>query len=207
MDPPISFTPDELALIRDTRFFPAKALIAQKIKRILQQLHGALKEELAISNLLAPDGVDFEIGQFVKGEHLLDFPYQYLDFPKLFTTTEKFAFRSLFWWGHFWVFAWILEGKHLPRYKENLLKSYDQLADQGLYLLMTETPWEWRKDPLYQLEIRKDNQESVAAALASRPFLKIHRFVEFDSSQLNDNGIIQRGRESFLILRPIAADG
>jgi hypothetical protein len=206
MDQPIFFTPDELALIRDTRFFPTKAIITDKLKRTLRQLHEALKEEIAGTRFLTPEGVDFEVGQFVRGEHLLDFPYQYLDFPKLYTNAEKFAFRSLFWWGHHFIFAWILEGKYLSRYKENLLSAYDQLADQGLYVLMTETPWEWRKDPLYLLEIRKDNKENVAAALASRPFLKIHRFIEFDGVELEKGRIVERGRQTFRLMRAIVTD-
>ena len=198
-----SFTPEELALIQDTRFFPAKAIITDKIKQTLHHLHKALKEEISATRFLAPEGVDFEAGQFVKGEHLLDFPYQYLDLPKLFTNAEKFAFRSLFWWGHHFIFALIVEGRHLPRYKENLLSAYERLADRGLYLLMTETPWEWRKDPLYLLEIRKDNKDDIASALASRSFLKIQRFIELDDPRFEKGEIVQEGRETFRLLMKV----
>jgi hypothetical protein len=205
MSQPIAFTPDELALMRDTRFFPAKAIITDKIKQTLHHLHGALREEIAATRFLAPEGVDFETGQFVKGEHLLDFPYQYLDLPKFFTNAEKFAFRSLFWWGHHFIFAWILEGRHLPRYKENILNAYDRLVDRGLYLLMTETLWEWRKDPLYLLEIRMDNKEAVTSALASRPFLKIHRFIDLNDSRFEKGEMTKEGREAFRIMKAVVA--
>lgn len=100
---PIYFTPAERSLIQETHFFQAKAIITKKVKRMLEGLHAALKEELAASSLLAPEGVDTTTGQFVKGEHLHDFPYQYLDLPKYFSHDEKFTFRSLFWWGHHFV--------------------------------------------------------------------------------------------------------
>lgn len=94
---PLPLTAEERALIKDTSFFRAKAAIGKKVKENLLALHEALKEEIALSSLLAPEGTDLQGGQFVKGEHLQDFPYQYLDFPKFFSHTEKFTFRSLFW--------------------------------------------------------------------------------------------------------------
>ena len=203
MDPSIQFTPAERHLIQDTHFFQTKAVITKKVKRLLEQLHTALKEELAISSLLAPEGIDTQVGQFVKGEHLHDFPYQYLDFPKYFSQEEKFTFRSLFWWGHHFVFALILEGPQLDRYKENLLKSYDRLADQGLHILMAPTLWEWEKRPELFLEIRKDNRATVEAALATRPFLKVHRFIDFNDSVFEKGELAETGRRVFQVLKGI----
>lgn len=203
MDQSTHLTPDERSLIQDTHFFPAKAVITQKIKKMLEELQAALKEEVAGVSFLAPPGVDTMVGQFVKGEHLHLFPYLYLDFPKYYSNAEKFAFRSLFWWGHHFIFALILEGPSLNRYKQNLLKRYDRLADQNFYLLMAPTLWAWEKRPELLLEIRKDNREAVEAALATRPFLKIHRFVEFDDPIFQNGGLPQTGRETFRQLKAV----
>lgn len=203
MDRPIEFTPAERSLIQETHFFQTKVIISRKIKQLLEQLHAALKEELALSSLLAPEGVDTKVGQFVKGEHLHEFPYQYLDLPKYFSQDEKFTFRSLFWWGHHFVFVLILEGRYLDRYKQNLLKSYDQLADQGLYILMAPTLWEWEKRPELLLEIRKDNRETVESALATRPFLKIHRYISFDSPIFERGDLVENGAKTFQMVKPI----
>ena len=205
MSDPISFDPNERSVIQDTRFFHTKAIVTRKVKQMLHQLHKVFQEELAPSGLLMTEGVDTESGQFVKGEHLLDYPYQYLDFPKLFTQEEKFAFRTLFWWGHFMVFSWILEGRHLEHYKTNLIEGYDRLADQGLFLLMTETPWEWRKAPDLLLEMRKGNRNEVIAAIKNRSFLKIHRYLDFDSPGFVNGTIVQEGREIFRLMRMIVA--
>lgn len=203
MTQPIRFTPHERDLIQDNQFFKTKVIITQKVKELLHKLQVALKEDLVSSDLLMPEGADTQIGQFVKGEHLLGFPYLYLDFPKYFTKTDKFTFRTLFWWGHYFVFAWILEGTYLDQYKKNILSVYDRLADQGLYLLMTETPWEWRKGSDYLLEIRTDNQKEVTTALESRHFLKIHSFIDFHSPQLIQCDIVEEGRKAFRAMKPI----
>lgn len=203
MDPSIRFTPAERSLIQETHFFQTKVIISRKIKQLLEQLQAALKEELSASSLLAPEGVDTTTGQLVKGEHLRDFPYQYLDLPKYFSQNEKFTFRSLFWWGHHFVFALILEGPHLDRYKRNLLDAYDKLADQDLHILMAPTLWEWEKRPELLLEIRKDNRETVEAALATRPFLKIHRFIEFDDLLFEKGQMPEIGRRTFRLMKVI----
>lgn len=206
MDPSTHFTQAERTLIQDTHFFQTKAVITKKVKRILEQLHATLKEELALSFLLAPEGTDTEVGQFVKGEHLHDFPYQYLDFPKYFSQEEKFTFRSLFWWGHHFVFALILEGPLLDQYKRNLLKSYDRLANQGLHILMAPILWEWEKRPELLMEIRKDNRETVEAALATRPFLKIQRFIDFGSPAFEKGAIVEEGVRAFRLMKIITAN-
>jgi len=95
-----SFTSDEVAVLADRDFFRKKAAISIKIKHVLEQLHHRLEAEIASQPLLAPQGYDPQARQFVKGEHLEDFPYQYLDFPRFYTREDKFAFRSLVWSDH-----------------------------------------------------------------------------------------------------------
>lgn len=204
-DRSIQFTEAERSLIQDTHFFQTKTVITRKVKQLLEQLHLSLREALADGSFLAPEGVDLQVGQFVKGEHLHDFPYQYLDFPKFFSQEEKFTFRSLFWWGHHFVFALILEGPHLEQYKQNLLNAYDRLADQNLYILMAPTLWEWEKRPELLLEIRKDNRRTVEAALATRPFLKIHRYIRFESPLFEKGGLAEEGVATFRLMKAIMA--
>jgi len=206
MDQSTQLTPAEQKLIQDTYFFQTKAVITKKVKRMLEELHAALGEELETASLLAPEGLDTTTGQFVKGEHLHDFPYQYLDLPKYFSQDEKFTFRSLFWWGHHFVFALILEGRYLDRYKQNLLHSYDKLADQGLYMLMAPTLWEWEKRPELLLEIRRDNREVVEAALETRPFLKLHRFIPFDHPLFEKGSLAEEGRRTFRLISTIVTE-
>lgn len=152
-DEPILFTPDELSLLSDSRFFKTKARVMKKVKAQMEALHDGLKEDLAGVDLLAPEGFDVTLYQFVKGEHLEDFPYQYLDCPKHFAGGVKFTFRSLFWWGHHYVFALILEGGDLTRYKQNLLNRYEKVADKGICLCLGGSPWEWKRGEGYTMDL------------------------------------------------------
>jgi len=201
------FTTKESQFVQDTDFFETKVLVTQKVKVLLQTLHHDLQAKVAAMPLLAPEPFDARLFQFVKGEHLDHFPYQYLDYPKYFKRDEKFTFRTLFWWGHFFVCAWILEGEHLASYKKHLLDDYDQFAEQGLFLSKTETPWEWRKAPEYLLEMRSDNQEEVRALLTAHPFLKVHYYVPFDAAAVSDGTVAERILKTFDTLAPLVLKG
>src|SRR5918992_212658 len=105
MTNPLSFTDEETGLLTDAQFFQKKARLSEKIRAQLEGTCKALKGELSRGLLptLPHDG--FAV-QFVKGEHLEDFPYQYLDCPKYFHGPEKRTFRTLVWWGHHVACAW-----------------------------------------------------------------------------------------------------
>ena len=103
-----SFTDEETALLIDAQFFQKKATISEKIRAQLEKTGEALKAELSRGQLPALPH-DHLSAQFVRGEHLENFPYQYLDCPKYFHGPEKRTFRTLVWWGHHVACAWLLE--------------------------------------------------------------------------------------------------
>ena len=175
----MNFTSKEISLLSDTEFFAAKAHVSPKIRHLLERIHESFQHELKAHHLLVPDAFDPEARQFVKGEHLEDFPYQYLDYPRFFTRDVKFSFRSLVWWGHHMVFALILEGGHLRRYKENLINRFSSIADRDISLCLSHSVWEWKQGPGYTLDLTRGRSSEVAAVLANRPFFKLARFVPF----------------------------
>jgi hypothetical protein len=175
----MNFTSKEISLLSDTEFFSAKAHVSPKIRHLLERIHESFQHELKAHHLLVPDTFDPEARQFVKGEHLEDFPYQYLDYPRFFTRDVKFSFRSLVWWGHHMVFALILEGGHLRRYKENLINRFPSVVDRDISLCLSHSVWEWKQGPGYTLNLTRGRSSEVAAVLANRPFFKLARFVPF----------------------------
>jgi hypothetical protein len=198
-----AFTDEEIALIRDQAFFRAKAQIARKVRGFLDGLHAALKHELEGVSLLVPEGFVSTRYQFVKGEHLEDFPYQYLDFPKHFVGDDKFTFRSLFWWGHHFIFALILEGKQVLRYKQNLLSRYQAVAGRQVALSLAPSPWDWNRGDGYTLDLTPDRRTEVAAVLSGRSFFKLARFVPPDDPAVRQGRLVELGRETLRSLLPI----
>ena len=144
-----------------------------------------------------------ESHQFVKGEHLEDFPYQYLDYFKHFEGDNKFTFRSLFWWGHHYTFALILEGEGLSQYKKNLINRYESLADKQLSLCLGGTPWEWKRGEGYTMELTWDRKVDLVALLSNRSFVKLARFVSFDDPAFHQGRIVDVGRATLRDFLPV----
>jgi hypothetical protein len=172
-------TDEEIALLTDAQFFRKKAVITAKMRAQLEATHHALTQELTGLSLVAPPGFDPKVHHLVKGEHLEDFPYQYLDCPKHFDGANKFTFRTLVWWGHHVTCALLLEGAGIPQYKRQLLGRFHQLAGNELELSLAPSLWEWKRGEGYTLPITHDRKAQIAAVLAERSFMKVVRCVPF----------------------------
>lgn len=203
MDQRVQLTAEEAALIADDQFFHAKAQIMHKIRGMLEAVHAGLQDEVATATLLTPAGFEPDKCQFVKGEHLEAFPYQYLDYPKHFSGDETFTFRSLFWWGHHVVFALILEGTLLRPYKKNVVDRFHMIAGRDLTLSLAPTPWEWKCGEGYTLPITHDRKAQIAAVLGERSFFKVARFIPVNDPRLAQGLLPQLGRETFRTVLPI----
>ncbi|MBA3753277.1 MAG: hypothetical protein H0X01_03900 [Nitrospira sp.] len=196
-------TPDELRLVADGDLFRAKERIILKVRDLLTELQLGLHVDLGRSALLLPPDFDPTKMQFVKGERLENCPYQYLDYPKHFLGEDKFTFRSLCWWGHHLVFALIVEGGPVKRYKKNFVDRFHQLAGQGLELSLAPTLWEWKRAEGYALPITHERKAQLAAVLSGRAWFKIARFVPLDSPALCEGRLPEIGRETFRSLLPL----
>jgi len=197
------FTPDEVALMAEAEFFRAKAVIMRKIRDLLGRVQDRLREEVAQATLLAPPDFDPANCQFVKGEHLEQCPYQYLDYPKHFAGGNTFTFRSLFWWGHHLAFALMLEGPHLKQYKRNIIDRFHLMAGCDLEMSLAPDFWEWKRGEGYTLALSHDRKARLGAVIAERSFLKIARFVPISGFDALQDGLPEIGRDTFRSLLPL----
>ncbi len=198
-----SLKSDEMAVLADRDFFLKKAVITLKLKHMLEQLHHRLEAEITSQSLLAPEGFDPTAKQFVKGEHLENFPYQYVDFPRFYTREDKFAFRSLVWWGHYFVFALIVEGDLVKQYRRNLFNRFSDVADRHLCLCLSPSLWEWKTGPGYTLAITQQHRSEIAAVLDHRTCFKIARFVPIHDPLVETGEIVDEGLRAFQGILPI----
>ncbi len=197
------FTDDETVLLADAQFFRKKAAITAKIRTMLEVTCSALQHELAGLSLVVPSDFDPQAHQLVKGEHLEDFPYQYLDCPKHFSGVNKFTFRTLVWWGHHVACALLLEGSEIGRYKRQLLGRFHQLAGKGLDLSLAPSLWEWKCGEGYTLPITHDRKAQIAAVLAERSFLKVVRCVPFGDPRIREGQLAHLACATFRSLYPL----
>lgn len=197
------FSKEEQALMADTRVFLLRASVREKIRAQLEELHQQLTVSLSGATLLTPPGFDPAKCQFVKGEHLEQFPYQYLDFPKHFMNGDIFTYRSLFWWGHHVVFALLLEGGRLRQYKANVINRYRAVANRDLHVSLGSSLWEWRQGAGYTLPVTPDRRAEISAVLANRPFFKLARFVPLTDPAVSEGRLAEMGRATWESLLPV----
>ncbi len=201
------FTANDLALMRDADLMARKEAVIGKVKTVLSAVKEALRSEVKDpSAYLAPDGTDFSQGQLAHGDQFHGLPWVYLDFPKYFSREAMFTFRSFFWWGHGFLFAWFLAGPLLDRYKAALLSGYDRLADTSngvLRLSLARDPWEWRQADGYALDLARTNRHAVEAALATRPFLKLTENLGLEGTSLGEDAVASAARRAFARCGPV----
>lgn len=203
MTVPLSLTDEEAALVADAQFFRKKERISAKVRAQLDATYAGLAEELSHASLVTPPGFNPRAHQFVKGEHLESFPYQYLDYPKHFDGVNKCTYRTLFWWGHHLACALILEGEGIKQYKKNLVDRFHQVAGHELELSLAPTLWEWKRGEGYTLPVTHDRKAQIASVLAERRFIKIVRFVPMTDARLQAGMLPELSRETFRSILPI----
>lgn len=203
MTPSIEFGSDEISLLSDVHFFRKKAAITAKVRAQLEAAHRALAAELAGVSLLTPPGFNPNAYQLVKGEHLEDCPYQYLDCPKHFEGANKFTFRTLFWWGHHVAFALLLDGPEVKQYKKRFVDRFHRLAGNDLVLSLAPTLWEWKCGEGYTLPMTHDRKARLAAVLAERSFLKIIRCVPLTDPRVRAGQLPQLSCETIRTMLPL----
>ena len=197
------FSADDLQLLSDRDFFQKKISISRKIKRTLEALHTELAAEVGTRTFLAPDHFNPQASQFVKGEHLEHFPYQYLDFPRHYTRQAKFAFRSLFWWGHHVAFALIVEGPLVKHYRTNFFNRFPEVIDRHLCLSLSPSLWEWKTGAGLTMDITHQRRSELAAVLDRRTFFKIGRYVPFSDPLMESGEITRVGLQTFRAILPV----
>ena len=198
-----AFTDEETALLADAEFFRKKAAITTKIRQALDATHRALQAELGAVTLVVPSGCNLANHQLVKGEHLEDFPYQYLDYPKHFQGGNTFTFRTLVWWGHHVACAWLLEGPGTRQYTRQLLGRFHQVAGNGLELSLAPSLWEWKRGEGYTLPITHDRKAQIAAVLAERSSVKVIRCWPLAEPKVQSGHLSQLVCETFRAMLPI----
>lgn len=103
----VELNDSEFEQVYDAVWLLKKRTIASKIQDKLSETHDALR------TIKHPDVLDpyfKNSGKISKGENYKGLPYYVLDYPRVFSKKELFAFRIIVWWGHYIIFTIISEG-------------------------------------------------------------------------------------------------
>lgn len=128
-----NFNSAEIELLLNQGMIEEKLLVLKKITELLQQLGFEAEKQL-------PVFLNSKRAKVSKGENLKGFPFRVLDYPRIFTEKDVFAFRTLFWWGNCITFTLHLKGSFLTDNYRKLEKLTGQYA-KTLYLSKSGDEW------------------------------------------------------------------
>lgn len=178
----------DIALIEDTHFLLQKAAILSYLTDELHSLGQELKE--IAKHSLFPEDILKTSPKVSRGENYKGLPYLVLDYPRVFGQTDRFAFRVLFWWGHFVSASLYVSGSYLDTYLDKILLP-DQKRDQ-LLISINASPWVHDLEEGH-VELRSLSTEAIQQLVREIGYLKL-------SARLPLSDIVQLssfGKESF----------
>lgn len=158
-------TPEEQALVKNADWIYLKNNVLQKVMSLLGDLHIALQAQLPLQEFSFPgDGA----GKLSKGERYKELPYIMLDYPRYFSREDIFAFRTMFWWGHYFIATLHLSGAMKAHYSQTIIAGRQLLAAAQFQIYV-------REDDPWHHDFENGNFELISALPASEFEMLIHR--------------------------------
>lgn len=170
----MDFSEKEISLMMDIDFVRTKSIVMNKILEMFSHIRDDLKKMTSFS----PDG-NFPIagGKISRGENYRQLPYVVLDCPGHFSRHHIFAFRTMFWWGHFFSATLHLQGNYLEQYRQKIEHSISKLSNSAIYISVGDTPWEYHYEPDNYIPLSLNHLPHIRNAV----FLKFSQRYELTS--------------------------
>ncbi len=166
-------SPSELDLIHNQEIILAKRKATGKIRQVLEGVEQALVP--VMNKFTLPEEVAARSGKISSGENYLGLPYLVLDYPRLFSRSSVFAFRTMFWWGNFFSGTLHIGGKSFDLLKPYLRGAISDLKDENLYFAIGDDPWQYHYEITnYQL-LTKLVSYQIDHYLDHRKFIKLSK--------------------------------
>lgn len=172
-------TQEELEALKDQRFLRIKQTLSDKVIHQLSMIERLLHKELKTSKFNFPDKAFLKAGKISRGENYQSLPYFLLDYPRLFTQEDVFAYRTMIWWGNEFSCTLHLGGTSLRKYAGKL-KARLPKAKQ-LFFCIHNNPWEYHFGESNYLPIEKLSSKNITEQIETHDFIKISDKISLDN--------------------------
>ncbi|NIG51892.1 hypothetical protein [Chitinophaga sp. Cy-1792] len=108
-----------------------------------------------------------------KGEQYKGLPWVMLDYPRFFSNSDAFAFRTMFWWGHYFSSTLHLAGRVKAMFSNVLIRNHAVLASNGFQVYLGDDPWEHDFEGGNYRPIGSISLEDWSVIINRHDFLKI----------------------------------
>ena len=177
------FKKSDIQLLSDVALIERKNNLIKQFIEILAKQAEQLQTEYGDAFALSPPA------KVNRGENYKGFPYLVMDYPRLFSKEHVFAYRTLFWWGHFVSCTLHLKGSFLADFSDRLPKIIDDVNASDLNFRASTSGNEWNHHALSDEYAELDGFEleenfKFFKLTSILPLEEINKLQEFlDSSQ------------------------
>ncbi len=169
------FSQEEIAVLQNSHFFTVKHAATHKIMHLFGNLEATLKAELHSFGPPEESGLNTASGKIFRGENYLNLPYIVLDYPRLFSTTSVFAFRSMFWWGNGFSFTLHLQGTAWECRREATFQNIETLRNQDFFICVNDSPWQYHFEKENYIALDAFLEAGRIDEIKKMTFLKLSR--------------------------------
>ena len=175
MGQPLNFSAKELSYLQNTDFLLTKWEMMQRVKQLMREAEKLIRKDIHRFQEIFPEGTLDRAGKISKGENYHRLPYVVLDYPRNFSKKNIFAFRTMFWWGHYFSATLHLQGDYLNLYKQQLISNLSELQSAGYYICVHDNPWEYHFNTDNYQPLENFNVADFQTVLDRRVFTKLSR--------------------------------
>ncbi len=181
------FSLQELDIAEDPYILLIKNRVIEKVKDLFGDFERDINHQLSSFEHQLPEEINLKHGKISKGENYRHLPFVILDYPAFFTKEDIFAFRTMFYWGHFMSFTLHLQGKYANKYASSLIESFIK-SDQGdkIYFCVNDTPWEYIYEEKNYKLLHTLSSSQIRDHLNANVFLKLS--IKLSISEIHDSG-------------------
>jgi hypothetical protein len=200
------WSPFEVKLLNTVDIFLHKPAIMKKAEANLTALKQEVIKTLSQAPHPCPPESDIVKGQIVRGENHKGFPFISLDMPQMFSKSQMFTYRTLFWWGHNLIFSLILKQDNQDPLIEKLIQLKEHPEWEDIQLAIALTPWEWEKDMNNFIPLFGTSDIKIRDTINSVKYIKICRFYSLASSEFPKLNWADAGLATWKTLSSVCAD-
>jgi len=200
------WSPFEVKLLNTVDIFLHKPAIMKKAEANLTALKQEVIKTLSQAPHPCPPESDIVKGQIVRGENHKGFPFISLDMPQMFSKSQMFTYRTLFWWGHNLIFSLILKQDNQDPLIEKLIQLKEHPEWEDIQLAIALTPWEWEKDMNNFIPLFGTSDIKIRDTINSVKYIKVCRFYSLANPEFPKLNWADAGLATWKTLSKICAD-
>lgn len=174
----MAFSEKELNYLLDSDFLLTKQQIIKKLVTLFAQTEEQLKEPVISNQDIYPDNALALAGKIGKGDNYQGLPYIVLDYPRYFSGSSMFLFRTMYWWSDRFSFTLFLKGERLFHYREALVNNLEPLMSSQPWIGVNASPWEYHYQPGNFRKASEFSTHELIHHLRNHPFVKVSYTME-----------------------------